>query len=407
MKNKKSKIVAPALGLILLSTAASISGSVAWFTANRTAKFNASEFAVVNTKGNLQFELGAGLGTQIIDGVNGKEVANIASKTLTDASFDHISNDHYIFAPDATGTQVGKKVALGSATFDNNATTGIQRDNENIFSAFTWTIDFKLSIPSSATQDIGLFFSANEAKMVKKVTLPAGTIVPASTYYTSPDLDPETAVTAGELNANKECYTQTTTAPAEKVHFDAGVAIPADTYYTTSECTALHEGRGAEGDAIDVYRKNKASAVDTGTGFRIAIVGTTATYTTTRVWSDLQTNSNAKHVLAAAEVDNPFDDGDENPSNDIIASYDSPALIDSALNSDPETTLTGARSVFTSSPLYLGYFDKAQAGNTVTLSYTFVAWFEGTDPNVVNNPDTVYDTMASYLAFETVNLPNA
>ena len=33
---KKSKILAPALGVLVLSTAASISGTVAWFTANRT-----------------------------------------------------------------------------------------------------------------------------------------------------------------------------------------------------------------------------------------------------------------------------------------------------------------------------------------------------------------------------------
>ena len=56
--------------------------------------------------------------------------------------------------------------------------------------------------------------------------------------------------------------------------------------------------------------------------------------------------------------------------------------------------------------LYLGHFDKAQAGNIVTLSYTVVAWFEGTDDNVVNNLDTIYDTMVSYLSFEAINIPN-
>ena len=42
MKNKKSKIIVPALGLILLSTTASISGSVAWFTANRSVEVQAN-----------------------------------------------------------------------------------------------------------------------------------------------------------------------------------------------------------------------------------------------------------------------------------------------------------------------------------------------------------------------------
>ena len=35
---KKSKIIAPALGVLILSTAASISGTVAWFTANNSVQ---------------------------------------------------------------------------------------------------------------------------------------------------------------------------------------------------------------------------------------------------------------------------------------------------------------------------------------------------------------------------------
>ena len=41
---KKSKIIVPALGLLLLSTAASVSGTVAWFTANRTYNTTISSF---------------------------------------------------------------------------------------------------------------------------------------------------------------------------------------------------------------------------------------------------------------------------------------------------------------------------------------------------------------------------
>ena len=393
MKNTKSKIVIPALGLILLSTAASISGSVAWFTAQRTAYISAGDFAVVNTKGNLQYELGAGLGTTL--GVNEGDysVKTIAGKTLTDASFDHITSDHFIFAPDVSGTKVGKKVGLEDATFDNDENTGIQRDNEDIYSAFTWDITFKLSVPSSATNDIGLFFSANEAKMAKVVTLPAATVIAANEYYYS-DVDCKTRVT-GTLAEEKTLY-----APEHiAVDFAANAAIPADTYYSDAACTSAYAGRGETGDAMTVYAKNGVE-FDTGIGFRIAFVGTTETYTTTRVWSDLQSSDNAKHVLAAAAVN------DELAASGKTASYVSPALIDKALDADPET-LTGVRTNYTNSPLYLGHFAKAQAGSTVELSFTCVAWFEGTDPHIVNNPDTVYEVMASYLAFETIDLPNA
>ena len=44
---KKSKIIVPALAIITLSTAASITGTVAWFTANRTASVTVGDMAVV------------------------------------------------------------------------------------------------------------------------------------------------------------------------------------------------------------------------------------------------------------------------------------------------------------------------------------------------------------------------
>jgi len=53
MKNKKSKIIIPAMGLILLSTAASISGSVAWFSANRTVTAGGMKVKAVAEEGIL------------------------------------------------------------------------------------------------------------------------------------------------------------------------------------------------------------------------------------------------------------------------------------------------------------------------------------------------------------------
>ena len=49
---KKTKIIVPALGLLLRSTAASVSGTVAWFSANTSVKVNGM---AVTTKvsGNL------------------------------------------------------------------------------------------------------------------------------------------------------------------------------------------------------------------------------------------------------------------------------------------------------------------------------------------------------------------
>lgn len=169
---KKSKIIVPALGILLFSTAASISGTVAWFTATRTYEADAGNFAVVSTKNNLEVEMAGELGTQLKDGDDTViELAN-ANYKLTDASVD--AANHYLIAPDAAGTKVGKLVdlnapaILGTAAGDTN---GLFRET-NIYSAFTWTIDFKLSM-GSVSQTIGLFFDNS----LSSVTLSDGSAV--------------------------------------------------------------------------------------------------------------------------------------------------------------------------------------------------------------------------------------
>ena len=61
---KKSKIIVPALAIIAFSTAASIAGSVAWFTASRTVSISGGEYSVVKLTSDLKCTLTAGVGTQ-------------------------------------------------------------------------------------------------------------------------------------------------------------------------------------------------------------------------------------------------------------------------------------------------------------------------------------------------------
>ena len=92
---KKSKVLIPALGVLILSTAASVTGTVAWFTASRTYNTTIGDFAVVKTNADLKCTLAAGLGTfksgDVITLVN----ENVYSE-LTDASFDHVTSSHDI-----------------------------------------------------------------------------------------------------------------------------------------------------------------------------------------------------------------------------------------------------------------------------------------------------------------------
>ena len=43
---KKAKILVPAMGMMLLSTAAAVSGTMAWFSANRAVTVNANDYSV-------------------------------------------------------------------------------------------------------------------------------------------------------------------------------------------------------------------------------------------------------------------------------------------------------------------------------------------------------------------------
>ncbi len=63
MKTKKSLLIAPALGVLLLAAAGSVSGTVAWFSASRVFKTEVGNFSVVEIDGNLNVTMAAGQGT--------------------------------------------------------------------------------------------------------------------------------------------------------------------------------------------------------------------------------------------------------------------------------------------------------------------------------------------------------
>ena len=139
---KKSKIIVPALGIILLTTAASVTGTVAWFTANTVYTATMGEFAVVNTKNNLSCTLGNGVGT-VADNENNKVDVSSGYK-LTDASVDHTAAAVNIYDPDEPGAKVGKITGLSSYVGSpyTRAT--------NTYSAFTWTMTFTMNFAGTA-----------------------------------------------------------------------------------------------------------------------------------------------------------------------------------------------------------------------------------------------------------------
>ncbi len=306
---KKSKVIIPALGILVLSTAASVTGTVAWFTANTKYNTTVGDFAVVKTNDDLVCVQAPGVGTNVSAEDTPNNTITVKSNyELTDASFDHTAND--IIAPDSSGQTVGSVTALGSANETNmkRATYMVSTTEHTVYTAFTWTMTFKVKF--------------------------------------------------GGVNRNYGLYMD-----------------------HTADHSAVTKKSGA---AI--------ASTDTAKGFRLALVGQTATYSNTRVWADNQTSANCQFV-----------DGLTAGTALAGTAYASPMLIDSAYNTalptagSPEST-----SVASARPDYLGKF-VFQANTEVSLVYTAVAWFEGTDPTIVNAA-TVFDTVTAAMHFEAIPL---
>ncbi len=98
---KKTKIIIPSLGLLILSTAASVTGTVAWFAANASVQANGmritantdSSFLIVGTANNLATVQAGNLTTADLSSVNAQvspvahdAIANTADATATDVS---------------------------------------------------------------------------------------------------------------------------------------------------------------------------------------------------------------------------------------------------------------------------------------------------------------------------------
>ncbi|MBR1847068.1 MAG: hypothetical protein IJ787_05080 [Bacilli bacterium] len=381
---KKSKVLIPAMALLLFSTAASITGTVAWFTSTRVYTMSAGDFAVVNTKDNLNATLAPGIGT-ILDPNNEKAIivgestlagtfANDSARTtaeaelleddvgkiyrqedskkyyvcvgvgtlsealdrpysLTDASFDHNIAAQNLVVPDNEGSKIGSFVSMPTANIN---TAGIIRDPANskagvVLSAMTWDITFTVTFSDSASKDTGLFLDATALKSYVKLATDAA--VTDTGYAFKIAIMPKTIPT-GSLGLTK---------------------VWADNRPKTGDPHSQYIGGGAIDDALST---------------RTADYGAVTAQLINGTWT-----------------------------KDIA----SPALIDSAdVSAVPtENTKTKAQALAMSN--YLGYF-KCNAGHDVSLTFTCVAFFEGSDPTIETAESTTYETVKAQMTFGVSNL---
>lgn len=157
---KKSRIIVPAMAVIAFSTAASIAGSVAWFTASRTVTISGGSYAVVKTTSNLDATLSGGVGTD----VTGKTV-NFTGK-LTDGSFNHnLEGGKKIYVPNG---KEGDAFALSEVALDDadlaskleRTTITIDTQTYKVYTAATFNIEFDMDF-GSGQPDAAIFLDTN------------------------------------------------------------------------------------------------------------------------------------------------------------------------------------------------------------------------------------------------------
>lgn len=187
---KKSKIIIPALGMLVLSTAASVTGTVAWFTTVQTANATLTSFAIRKVGGDLGLVIktaadntnhGAnnetynyGLGTML----SGESIVlEGTNPALCDASYDHVTQKKIYKAnsnASAFSTLAGEAnwaVSGHDQTLDEDMIT---------YYAVEWTLQFTYTFGGD-TGNVNLYFDLSQA-VLTGTQVKAGVGANASKY---------------------------------------------------------------------------------------------------------------------------------------------------------------------------------------------------------------------------------
>ena len=145
-KFKKSSVIVPALARIAVTAAASVSGTVAWFTATRTANATGGQFVVGTNEGDLKVSVSNGVGvTNSVDAATAVTIVtqqtNNELNTLLDASY----NGEKIFTDYEGGATAYKEVNAQYAT------------DSKYYYAFSWDLNFTVDV-SKVTSNYDIFF---------------------------------------------------------------------------------------------------------------------------------------------------------------------------------------------------------------------------------------------------------
>jgi hypothetical protein len=199
---KKSKVIIPAMALLLFSTAASVTGTVAWFTSTRVFTSNVASFGINAVEDNLEATVAPRVGTAlsgstIVAGSTNTGSTNPAAvpNRLYHGSFNTLSGtgaenaslnnatNAWILNPDRDGstnnfTPCGTEDTAYSA-YHGTGETSLDADNGwlvrknaktkennedktyNYYVAFSWSVTFNYTFGGTASDNVAIFLDTN------------------------------------------------------------------------------------------------------------------------------------------------------------------------------------------------------------------------------------------------------
>lgn len=175
-KFKKSAVVIPALARIAVTAAASVSGTVAWFTAAKTVTATAGQFKASYNNGNLSVRatswmtdknrLGSGeTPNQKILSIptEGKDVTVTEGVTFTDASYDLATDTLYSDQVKDDGSDPDTFESKGhSAERDNQWVSDVA--NKVVYGV-VWNYTFTYKFGADIANNYDLMFSPSNSKL--------------------------------------------------------------------------------------------------------------------------------------------------------------------------------------------------------------------------------------------------
>ncbi len=167
-KLKKSAVVIPALARIAVTAAASVSGTIAWFTATHTVTATASNFNATYNDGNLELSVESVQATGGDKAVKALTISNhdvtIDNDILfTDASYNATADVLWSDKEEDDGSNPTTFETKGAST---KASTGWVADlNSKTLYAVTWTYTFKYKFGTDVSKDAKLAFDPSLSSM--------------------------------------------------------------------------------------------------------------------------------------------------------------------------------------------------------------------------------------------------